>query len=314
VDDMPSTAAHTRFLVAPAAAGKTQHCIDRIQQIRRDTPLAPIWVALPDAAQVGAFRRRLAESGGAIGVQVGTFYALYSEVLTTAGQSVPRLDEPVLHRLLRTILDELYAEGRLQYYAPLRDKPGFLLALRALIQELKRARSTPETFTMAVAGRGAHLEELAAIYAGYQRWLSRADWSDAEGQGWLAALALGDDPNLCADWRLLAVDGFGEFDPTQLEVVRRLAERVGETVITLTGSDTPRPVHHRFDRARAAVELALGVAAEPLPGARVRLAPLLVDLEATLFETAAGGPTGSGAIHLKPGIRTGADRRRVDAR
>ena len=52
-----------RLLLAPAASGKTAHCIARIQSLRRAAPLANIWVVLPNHAQVSAFRLRLAERG-----------------------------------------------------------------------------------------------------------------------------------------------------------------------------------------------------------------------------------------------------------
>lgn len=285
---------NTHILLAPAAAGKTQHCIDRIQQARRDDPLASIWAILPDAAEARAFRRRLAHNGGVIGVQTGTFYTVYAELLTLAGQSKARLDEPVLHRLLRNIVDELHADGKLDYYAPLRDKPGFLRALRTMIQDLKRARATSQNFLDAVEGRGPRLEELAAIYLGYQSWFYESPWADAEGQGWLAALRLEDFPELCASWRLLIVDGFDQFNPTQLEVLRRLAAQAQETLITLTSAEPARMAHRRFARASTAVESALGVEAETLPGARVRLAPPLARLEASLFEAVPPAPEPSG--------------------
>jgi ATP-dependent helicase/DNAse subunit B len=204
--------------------------------------LAPIWVILPNQAQVVAFRRRLAEEGGALGVQPGTFYTFYAEILAQAGRPIPRLLDPVQHRLLRTIVDRLYEEGRLRHYAPLRDKPGFVRLLRALVRELKRARVHRDDLIAAVADGKERLTELAAIYAEYQDWLVQTGWMDAEGQGWLAALALEDNPDLGCDLQLLIVDGFDEFNPTQLKVLRLLADRAAETIVTLTGDTSARPV------------------------------------------------------------------------
>ena len=120
------------LLLAPAAAGKTQYAIDHIRAIRDDERLAPVWAVLPDAAQVRAFRRRLAQRGGAFNIHVVTFSTLYAELLMLAGEALPRLDEPILHRLLRAIVDELAADGRISYYTPLQDKPGFFQALRRI--------------------------------------------------------------------------------------------------------------------------------------------------------------------------------------
>jgi ATP-dependent helicase/nuclease subunit B len=281
---------NARILLAPAAAGKTQFCLNQICAARGNERLAPIWVILPDAAQVRAFRGRLAGSGGAFNVHVVTFSTLYAELLALAGEALPRLDEPVLHRLLRAIVDELAADGRLPYYIPLQDKPGFFQALRRTIRELKRARIEPEALATAVAHQPPHLQELALIYDHYQQWLQQKKWADDEGRGWLAQIALAEKPDLCAGWRLLLVDGFDEFNPTQLAVLDHLARQAQETIATLTGSPAPRLAHRRFDRARAALEETLGVTAGPLPGAQAQLAAPLAHVEAALFEPDASSP------------------------
>lgn len=282
------------ILLAPAGRGKTAHTIARIRELRASDPLAPIWVALPNQPQVAAFRRRLARAGGALNAEVGTFYRLYADVLARADTLTPRLFDAVQHRLLRTIVDRLCAEGRLRYYAPLRDKPGFIRALRTLIQELKRARVHRDDFAAAVAPQPPRLSELAAVYGAYQDWLVTSGWTDAEGQGWLAARALERDPSLYADLALLVVDGFDEFNPTQLEVLRLLASRASEVMVTLTGEPTrpERVAHRRFARARAALVQALTVEPKPLPETgsgdtekihKRRDSPL-THVEATLFE------------------------------
>jgi ATP-dependent helicase/DNAse subunit B len=298
---------NAHLLLAPAAAGKTQFCLNQIRAARDSERLAPIWVILPNAAQVRAFRQRLAQSGGAFNVHVVTFSTLYAELLVLAGKTLPRLDEPILHRLLRAIVDELVENGRLTHYAPLQDKPGFFQALRRVIRELKQAKIEPETLATAVSDQPPRLQELALIYDRYQRWLQREEWADDEGRGWLAAIALEEQRGLCADWQLLIVDGFDEFNPTQLAVLSFLARRAKETIVTLTGGDAPRLACRRFDRIRVDLEAALQTSAVPLPDtfalrdaeAAVHRALSLVHLETALFEpTAPSPPPNNGALTL----------------
>jgi len=246
-----------RLFLAPAGGSKTAHAIVLIRDLRSADPFAPVQVVVPNFSQMTAFRRRLAQAGGCLGVEVGTFYRLYADVLACAGTPAPRLFDPVQHRLLRAIVDRSCEEGRLRHYAPLRDKPGFVRALRTLIQELKRARVHRDDFTAVLADQPPRLAELATIYAAYQDWLVTSGWTDAEGQGWLAAQALECDPALYADLALLVVDGFDEFNPTQLEVLRLLAHRAAETVITLTGD--------------ASIELGTGASTELSIGASIEL-------------------------------------------
>lgn len=278
----------TQLLLAPAGHGKTRRAIQVIQETLAAQPLAPVTVILPNQIRAAEFRRRLAAAGGALGVRLFTFHTLYAELLARAGQPKARLLDPVQVRLLRLIVERLWTEGNLPHYAPLRAKPGFVIAVRQLIQELKRARIEPQDFTQAVVGMGARLEEIAAIYAAYQDWLLREDWADPEGQGWLAALALAADSQLEGGLRLLVVNGFDEFNPTQLGVLALLSQRADETLITLTG-ETARPnrlAHRRFQRAQQSLTAALDLRPAPILHSPTPPLPApLAHLEARLFES-----------------------------
>ncbi len=274
-----------RLLLAPAGRGKTQYAIDRIRATLAAEPLAPIAVVLPNQTRVFEFRSRLAANGGALGVDLFTFHTLYAELLARAGEPKARLPDPARVRLLRAIVDRLCEESRLRHYAPLRDKPGFVAALRDTIEELKRARVQPDAFFSAVMGLGPRLEELAAIYGAYQDWLLREDWVDPEGQGWLAAIALEQHPDLGREVRLLVVNGFDEFNPTQLGVLTLLARRARETLITLTGDVArPRLAHRRFLRARQTLTATLDLQPKSMKAEFGMRNVELAKLEAELFE------------------------------
>lgn len=277
------------LLLAPAGRGKTRYVIQRIQETLAAEPLTPITVILPNQMRVSEFRRRLAAAGGVLGVNLVTFHTLYAEILGHAGQPRARLFAPVQVRLLRSIIDQLCQENQLLHYAPLRTKPGFITALQTIIEELKRARIEPDDFSAAVLGLDANLAEIADIYDHYQNWLLAHDWADPEGQGWLAALALAANPQLEHGLRLLVVNGFDEFNPTQLGVLTLLAQRANETIITLTG-DLEHPhrlAHRRFRRAQQAVTTALDIspATLPSPSPGPSLPDHLAYLETHLFES-----------------------------
>ena len=139
-------------------------------------------------------------------MDVHTFHTLYAEILTRAGQPIPLLTDPVRICLLRSIVDDLCERGEsplplgegkgegIRHFAALRDKPGFIALLRNTIEELKRARITPDVFSASVKGLGARLEEIALVYSAYQDWLQKQNWADNEGRGWLAAIALESKP------------------------------------------------------------------------------------------------------------------------
>ena len=80
-----------------------------------------------------------------MGRRCGTFGDLYRELLERAGHPAPLASPPIVHRLVQATVDQVHAAGELNYYAGLKDTPGFALALREVFAELKRALVFPET-------------------------------------------------------------------------------------------------------------------------------------------------------------------------
>ena len=285
--------------LAPAAAGKTSYVLHLVRDAARDLESIPR-VVVPSQLQVRAWRRRLAEAGGAIGVRVLTFDRLYADCLTAAGEAYTELSDPVLYRLIRQVVDDL----QLVHYAPIIDRPGLIHILVEMIGELKAARVWPKKLSEAVAALGdePRLGELARIYSGYQERLQERQWADGAGLGWLAVEALDQRaPHVARDWSLVVIDGFDNFTPVQMDFLAVLAERVGDMILTLTGTvdGSERPlVHRRFERTRRLVEERLGVRATPLPEPMSGQAPMLAHLEANLYGSDAHQIDAQGALEL----------------
>ncbi|MBN1874145.1 MAG: ATP-dependent helicase, partial [Anaerolineae bacterium] len=275
----------THLYLAPAASGKTTYLVAQARALSAGLAATPR-IVVPAQLQVRAWQCRLAETGGALGVRVGTFDTLYREILRAAGEVYVLLTEPIQYRLLRALI----VEAPLQHYAPLRNRPGFAQVVQGFVRELKAGGVPPDAFTRAVQAMGnePRLLELAHLYAAYQERLQSEGWADFAGLGWLAAEALAHHPDVGRDWSHLFVDGFDDLTSVQVDVLQHLARRVGELGITLTGNpgdDARTLINHRFDRTRRRLEATLGITAEPLP---VRVtpdprAPALIHLEATLF-------------------------------
>jgi len=164
--------------LAPAAAGKTAYVLELVRNAAQSLESTPR-VVVPTHLQVRAWRRRLAEAGGAVGVRVLTFDRLYAECLNAASEIYTELSQPVRYRLIWAVLDGL----QLTHYAPLRDRPGFVQVLEQSIGELKTAQVFPQAFAKAVAALGdePRLRELAQIYSAYQMRLQAQNWADRVG-------------------------------------------------------------------------------------------------------------------------------------
>jgi ATP-dependent helicase/nuclease subunit B len=288
-----------QLYLAPAASGKTTYVLRRAREAALGLQCTPR-VVVSSRLQVRACRRTLANTGGAIGVQVSTFDQLYADCLKAAGEAYAQLSEPVQYRLIRALVEQL----NLVHYKPLRHRPGFVQVLQRMFGELKAARIWPDRFAHAVIRLGdePRLRELAQIYSAYQAHLHQEGWADWAGMAWLAVEALEERaPEVARDWQLLLVDGFDDFTEVQIALLQLLAGRVNEVIITLTGCQDgdQRPlVHRRFCRTLARLQEALGVEARPLPDAQSHLASALKYLEQHLYRDQPKRSDAAGALEL----------------
>jgi len=270
----------TRLILSAPATGKTQLCIEQIIKVSQAHPLTSVRVIVPDRLQAAYFRRRLAQSGGALGVYVGTFSDLYKNILERAGVFVPIASNALLQRLVRETLDD----ANLAHFAPLRTLPGFLLALRDAFAELKRALVYPEDFIEKTKNASPAQRELAQLYAAYQAKLKQLGWADREGLSWLAIAELKANPTLLDnDIRLLVVDGFDSFIGAQRQALQFIT-RTSETLITLEGEENSRRIaHRRF--AKTLETLRKELSPEIItPNSESFLPPDILHIEKNIFE------------------------------
>lgn len=236
------------LLIARPATGKTQKCIQKVQNVLSLFPLSTVWAVVPDRLQAAGFRHRLAKSGGAIGVRVGTFGDLYRSILEQTKNHVPIASSPLLHFIIQEIVDFSFQRGDLIHYATLRKTPGFILALRDSFAELKRSLIFPEQFLKYSQGGSPAQQELAHLYFSYQMRLRELGWADPEGLSWLAVECLEQFSAVAKSIQLLVIDGFDSFTGAQHRALELLANQAGEMLITFPGENNSRRlVHRRFE-------------------------------------------------------------------
>lgn len=246
-----------RIVLAPVGAGKTEIALQRLTHILEGNPLARVWVLLPSKRQEDAFRQRLVEWTPArriyFNIEFFNFYELYRRILDMAGRPVRALSDAARAGLLRGVIRDLAQHGALDVFGNIAHTPGFVRVAGALIDELKQGQIDPHTF--AQRGITAKDAELARIYDLYQQRLQEYNLVDIDGEGWLAAEAIQVAPDLLTDLALLLVDGFDQFNPLQADLLKLLADRAAETLITLTTvPDREHTVGQRFLRALRQLE------------------------------------------------------------
>ena len=292
--------ADPRIYLAPASTGKTAFALTRARAAAQGLG-GEVRLCVSGRQQTRSCRRRLAMSGGALGVRIITFDQLYAECLSAAGVSYTLLREPVQYRLMRSVVNDV----DLTFYDALTAKPGFIQMLQSFFAELKAAQILPDDFLTAAHALGdePRQTELGLIYRAYQARLIDEEWADRAGLSWLAVKKLSAESaaTVATDWPLLIVDGFDSFTDSQLALLKILAERVGEFMVTLTGAagaGRERRVFRRFQKTCRRLEACLGIIAEPLPDQSRQPSSVLGHLEAGLFDEAADRVESEGSVEL----------------
>jgi ATP-dependent helicase/DNAse subunit B len=196
-----------------------------------------LWLA-PTAQAAAAVRRQLV--GGTVAACLGpgitTFNQLAHQIVRACGVRVRRLEVGMRRELLRQVVEAALETEVLEFYADAARRPGFIDLLADHIRELKRHEIRPAALAKIrqPPAEARKYGELAALYADYQRQLSEHRLADAESVQWEARDALAD--KACPAFRqlrLLVADGFTDFTSTQHEILKQLAQRAEQFIVTL---------------------------------------------------------------------------------
>ena len=227
--------------------------------------LAPTWRA---AAEI---RNRIIDANlGACWKPGGLTFDKFAQTILESYDS-PDPDIPSRHltssmkrQLVRSLIDDQVARGRLQHFGPIASTGGLLNLVCEMLSELKRLEIWPEDFRRACHARmslaqqrvppapprvppdppvlpiAAKDEELLELYETYQLALRENHLYDAEGRFWLARDRLRQGQRRpFENLRLVVVDGFTDFTRTEHEMLELLAARVDEIFISLTLESEP---------------------------------------------------------------------------
>jgi ATP-dependent helicase/nuclease subunit B len=251
-------------LCGPAHSGKTEQLLARYRTALAQQPPGTLLWLTPTWRAAAEIRLRLFEGRfvGCFAPQVMTFEKFAEDVLHEAGAPLRSLSRLMKRELVRQIIGEQSAQGRLKHFQSIVATGGLVDQLCEFISELKRSEIWPDDFHRACAVRGVSDKdvELLEIYDAYQRALREHGLFDAEGRFWSARdeLARGEGREtrgegnaesesslhpssfILHSLRLVVIDGFADFTRTQHEIIELLAKRAAETIVTLPLEPEPR--------------------------------------------------------------------------
>ena len=233
---MPSP---VELIVGPARSSKAGRILDAYRAALAEGGPGKVLMLVPTALRRRATESRLLEALGTGVVfrpQIMDFRELADRLLTAAGRPVRRIDNLARRQVIRECLDRLSAKEA-EVLAAVRLTPGLIDALDGLFRELKAARIEPDVFGRAITERirTPRNRALVRLYDEYQKRLQQLDVYDDAGQFWhAAALVQKGEFGPFGDLALLAVDGFQDFAPAQLDMLEAVSSRAARTLITLT--------------------------------------------------------------------------------
>ncbi len=236
-----------KILLSQPAGGKTSCCIEKIREVRKRDPKAPVKVIVPDKMQMIYWKQTLSQksrgSGGSgfIGTEIISFSKLAMEVLNQSEQSPQLIPSRLDSLCIREAIGNASEKQPFQYFAPISSKPGLLSFFEKAIRILQRGCVTPEELEE-VTGNDPKVMDTARVYREYLDILKKNNWIGSAGLLITAADHLKNGHLGFPRCPLLIADGFDELTKDSLQFLSSLSPYCDEILITLPAdpnSDDP---------------------------------------------------------------------------
>lgn len=168
-------------------------------------------------------------------------FARFAESLVSLDSHSAQIFPNVATRwLLKQMVAELLAAGKLRAMASVATRSGMVDAIERMIAELKQRGISAESFATWAGGarRSVRDRELAIVYQTYQARLDNLKAADQFDLAQLAAEAILRTKDPKDNWDLVVVDQFASFAYYERQLLLAIADRSHETWIALATEDT----------------------------------------------------------------------------
>lgn len=235
-----------QFIIGRAGSGKTSHCLEEIRKQLEKEPNGPPLIYLVPEQMTFQAEYELVRSpnlSGMIRAQVYSFTRLAWRVLQeTGGLARKFINRTGIHMLLRKILEN--NQERLQVFQGAKEQTGFIEQLEEMIKECKQYCITPADLAQTYQAwhrEGeereqtslllAKLHDLELVYSQLEESL-RNHFLATEDYLHLLAEKIGESVYL--EEAQIWVDGFHQFTPQEILVLKALLEHCQKVRIALT--------------------------------------------------------------------------------
>ena len=253
-------------LVGPARSGKTVRLLDRYRNMLRCQAAEGrcgkgLWIG-PSQRCIAELRELLVCDSGSAFLAPGlfTFAGFAESVVAASARQIRPISRLQKRLLLSRVIRQGLVRNELPYFSSVARTAGFVAQLDEWIAECKRQDTWADDFRHVAESRRE--QELAQLYGEYQKLLVGSELYDAEGRFWAAREILEEESGRSRyEYELVVVDGFSDFTSAQLDILKTLAVRSAEMLISLTADqdaiEPPDPATGRalmFARVRRTIE------------------------------------------------------------
>lgn len=222
---------------------KTEECIKRIKEIRKNDTDSRIFFVVPEQFSYSA-EKQLLESFGGIGlngIEVVTFSRLCERYLNRAKKN--KLTASGKAALIQKAVNGINREENI--YSGSSEKPGFANVVSDIITELKSCLITPDMLCRCAENTDNEmlrrkLLSLADIYSGYCR-LNNGEFYDSEED--LTELAGVIDREAIFENTYFFIDNYYEFYPQHYRALKSILKNARSLAVTLPYDDNDRELY-----------------------------------------------------------------------
>lgn len=214
------------FLYGPAKSGKSRYIAKKFEEEQTKYPV----IIVPSGESVRYLKNLIFSDTSVVGF-CGSRIITFDHLVNNITEDCAALSKTGKYFLLKNIIGRL----SLKYFQPVIRFRGFYELVSRLISELKSGEIMPDSFLSGVKAKGALDKDLEiyAIYGEYQKTLHELNLYDHEGRFWQAQELIDKDGlGPFSNCRLLMLDGFRNFSPAELKIIKSCAKYIPEIIIT----------------------------------------------------------------------------------
>ena len=227
-----------QFITGPAGSGKSTYVMQTVAEQLKKNPRKKIILMVPEQATFCYQYELITQYGinGVLTLEILSFQRLARTVMQAhGGLARQNIDELGKLLILRRILQQ--EDGCYPYLSRSVNRPGYLMKIGETIQEMKRyqissglLQRTIEENALPQTVFGSKLQELSALYSGYDAFLSN-EYLDSEEMLNILLQCL-DDTDLFRDTEIW-VDEFYDFTPQEYAILGKLMKCAANVHIVL---------------------------------------------------------------------------------